>query len=87
MCALPGHATHLPACLQDRGGAASVPAYLRLPAEAYARLERDMIVPLSGSKFLLKLPRISVSVGGRKGGGWDLWRMKGAHQGTGETAA
>ena len=51
--------------LQDRGGALSLDAYMRLPTEQYHELDPAMISSLGGSAFLLRVPRVSVRGGGR----------------------
>ncbi|PSC67368.1 hypothetical protein C2E20_8943 [Micractinium conductrix] len=67
--------------VQDRGGALSLDAYMRLPTEQYHELDPAMISSLGGSAFLLRVPRVSlfdvwvepevvvhVSLGGGAGG-------------------
>lgn len=46
--------------VQDRGGALSLDAYMRLPVEQYNELDPAMIQSLGGSSFLLKVPRVSL---------------------------
>lgn len=50
----------LAAGVQDRGGALSLDAYMKLPTEQYNELDPSMIESLGGSRFLLRVPRVSV---------------------------
>jgi hypothetical protein len=45
---------------QDRGGEASLDAYLNLPVSQYDRLDPDLIKPLGFGKYALKVPRVQV---------------------------
>jgi hypothetical protein len=46
--------------MQDRGGAMSLDAYMRLPPEQYNELDPALITALGGSTFLLTVPRLSL---------------------------
>lgn len=45
---------------RDRGGEASLDAYLNLPVSQYDRLDPDLIKPLGFGKYALKVPRVQL---------------------------